>query len=264
MDVLALVLLDGPETDSGPSYEAETEAFLAAMSVAPDDTRKEAYDAFVVAMKAAGLWAKADVISLLAAHDAQAARLNLKNPGTGAGQVWSAVNSPTFTTDRGFAGDGATSYLDLGIGFASLSNYTLNDCCALIWSLTDSAGAVRDFGSASSVNAFIEGRSAGGNLNIRANQASANAAATPNSLGFFGYDRSGASALKAFKNGTALATHTTASSSLGTGNITIGRGNVTYSARQIAAAFIGAHLTDAEHSALYNAYAAWMSAVGAA
>jgi hypothetical protein len=93
------------------AYDTDAAAYFAAMTVQPDATRKGLINTLIVGLKADGVWASLDVLYLLASHDAQAARLNAKAPATFAA---TAVNSPTFTTDRGYAGDGSTSYLNTG------------------------------------------------------------------------------------------------------------------------------------------------------
>lgn len=92
-------------------FADETGALLSAMTTEPDDTRKTLIDTTIKALKTAGIWAKLDTLYFLAAHNAQAARLNWKSPGT---FTLSPVNSPTFTTDTGYASDGSTSYLNSG------------------------------------------------------------------------------------------------------------------------------------------------------
>lgn len=84
---------------------------MAAASVAPSNLRKGYIARFIGAVYVAGVWAKRDAIWVWGAHDAQFGRLNWKNPSLFA---CSEVNSPTFTTDRGYAGNGTTSYIDTG------------------------------------------------------------------------------------------------------------------------------------------------------
>src|SRR5690606_35810663 len=88
------------------------------MTTPPTRARQLLINTTITNLIAAGLWPKLDVLYLLAAADEQAARLNWKNPGT---FTCTAVNSPTFTADRGFAGDGSTSYLDTNFNISSAS-----------------------------------------------------------------------------------------------------------------------------------------------
>jgi hypothetical protein len=104
---MALVNEDLSAWTDGVTYDADAEAYFAAMSVEPDATRKGLLNDLIVGLKADSIWAKLLGLWVFAAHDEQAARVNAKTPA----QVLTAVNSPAFTTDRSYAGDGATSYL---------------------------------------------------------------------------------------------------------------------------------------------------------
>lgn len=94
--------LHGP---GGPSFETEAQTLFAAMSVEPDAARKTLINDLIAGLKADGIWAELDLLYVKAAHDAQAGRLNWKNPGT---FDLIEVNSPAFHTDRGYTGDGST------------------------------------------------------------------------------------------------------------------------------------------------------------
>lgn len=99
-------------------YDPDAQAYFAAMTVQPSAARKDLINALIVGLKADGIWPRIQWLSLLASHSEQAGRLNIKTPA----QIASAVNSPVFTVDRGFAGDGATTYLDTNV-----SNTTVVD-----------------------------------------------------------------------------------------------------------------------------------------
>lgn len=103
--------LNPPVTASeldGYLYAPETVAVIRAMSARPNRDRAVAIDTLIGTLKGYNLWDRVDGFYILAAHTQQAALVNWRRPGTA---NLTAVNSPTFTTDVGFAGDGATSYL---------------------------------------------------------------------------------------------------------------------------------------------------------
>ncbi len=91
-------------------YDADAQAYFAAMTVQPSATRKSLISNLIAGHKADGDWAGLDRYALLAAHTAQAGLLDMRNPAKSA----SAQNGPAFTADRGFTGDGVTAYIDLG------------------------------------------------------------------------------------------------------------------------------------------------------
>jgi hypothetical protein len=72
--------------------DPDAAAYASAMTVAPSAARVALIDTFVRAIKAGGLWTRLDLLYLLAAHDAQAARVNVMAPGL---HTCSAVNSPS-------------------------------------------------------------------------------------------------------------------------------------------------------------------------
>ena len=121
----------------GYSYtNSEAADLVARMSSAPNDTRKGVIDTCIGSLKTAGVWAKLDALYLFAAHDNQAALLNWK----GATYDATAVNSPTFTTNRGFTGV-STGYVDSNFNptTASSPKFVQNSATLGIWSRTSGA-----------------------------------------------------------------------------------------------------------------------------
>jgi hypothetical protein len=81
-----------------PSVQAETQAFIDAMTVKPDAKHKTALDNYVKALKTAAIFTKFDVIGIHAIHDRQAARINLVHPA----KVAVEAGTLNWTADRGF------------------------------------------------------------------------------------------------------------------------------------------------------------------
>lgn len=250
-------------TAEAPSYEAEADALFAAMSSQPNDTRKGHINTLVAALKSAGVWSKCDALYVIAAHDAQAAGLNWIAPS--GGYNLTAVNSPTFLADRHYVGDGSTSYLDTGMVRDALSNYTRNSAHIAAWSRNSPTA---------NANRSILGSSAGNNCKINTQRTSLQSytrlncsvdviCAVPDGSGLFAANRSGASAEEVYRNGSSIGSGTTASAALGAHNIWLLRDSLGYSLNQVSFASVGASLSAAEHSALYNAVATYMTAVGA-
>ena len=110
----------------------ETAAIIAAMTVKPNAARTTAIDNLVYALKNGGVWAKLDVLYVLAAHHEQAGRINWKNPGT---FDLTAGNSPSFTTDTGFTGSTSAPYPYLDTGFILADDavhFGLTNGCAIV------------------------------------------------------------------------------------------------------------------------------------
>jgi hypothetical protein len=99
------------------------------MATDPDDTRKGLINTFILVLKAAGVYAKLDAIHLIASHEGATGLLNIKSSS------WplATVNSPSFTTDRGYAGDGITASLTVSGYNPSVSSgklFAQNDASA--------------------------------------------------------------------------------------------------------------------------------------
>lgn len=96
------------------TVDADAQAWIDAMSIAPNSTYEGAYDTFVKELKtgpthSTNVWTKLDVLHVLAAHDSQAALLNAKAP---TGTAATAVNTPAFNAGQGFTFDGSTNYIN--------------------------------------------------------------------------------------------------------------------------------------------------------
>lgn len=260
---------------SGYSYtNAEAATLVAAMSSAPDDTRKGVIDTCIGAIKTAGVWTKLDCLWILAAHDSQAALLDWKNLSDA-----TAVNSPTFTTDRGFTGDGSTSYINTNFTPSTDGvNYTQNSACmgAYLNAGTDTAvSGPNSIGFNSNSNArqsrIEPWRSAtgGATVRVRMNDATATTVGTiATRFGLTASNRSASNAVQVYRNGSSIGTSAVTSAALGTIDAYIlgfnDAGLLTgQNDNRCAAAFVGGSLTSTEHADLFTAIEAYLDAVGA-
>lgn len=259
-------LAGGTAALAEPPYafaNTEAETLVAAMTVAPGTARKALIDTFIGALKTAGVWTKIDVMWVLAAHHEQAARLNWKAPGS---FTCTAVNSPTFTVDRGFAGDGSSSCLDTG--WDRLLNgvtFTQNDAHVGVYqrtspngneAVTENAGGFRISANAGA-GAFTRSK-----LNSNTElQAPAGGTAPLHMIA----RRNDSTNVSLMRDGVQVVIPTAApSSSFGGGNVRIGvRGPSTFVSSQVALLTLGGYLSDAEASLCYTASHAYMTAVGA-
>lgn len=250
-----------------PLYSAEASAYFAAMGVQPDDTRKGLIDNLIVSLKNAGVWAQLSWLALHASHSQQSGRINLKNPA----QIATAVNSPTFTVDRGFTGDGATSYLNSGWNPATHGGgvYTQNDAHVGVWVGTVSGGNKIDVGvrdvTSIRVNVFGSTGNMCGNSTTISNYASSGNAAQ-----WVGWTRNDGTVMYPFRNGARQASTASTTSALVGNNFGICSGISTAnvmsqpSNHRVQATHWGANLTEAQITALYTALNTYMTAIGAA
>lgn len=252
---LALAL---PATQ-GPKGDPAANAYIAAMSVAPDATRRGHINTLFASLRSSGVLSKLSHLYLLAAHDAQAARLNAVNPGT---NNLTAFNSPTFTVDRGYQGDGSTSYLESGYTFPAGQQ---NDAHIGLYSRTSAQDAGNPIGNLTS---FLNPRNASDIAQHRLNGTGAANVASTDGSGHFTSSRSGplTGDNPFYRNASALLAAGAASVApdASTMRICSRSSSVSFSSRSIAAAHFGTSLTAQNVTDLYNAVRTYLQAVGAA
>jgi hypothetical protein len=107
-DVKADVVYVSPDDD--------VNAIIGAMTVRPSWERSRLIDHTVSDLKAADAWDRLDVLYLMAAHDAQAGRINWKAPAT---FQLTPIASPVFTPNVGYSSAGAGSCLSTGYSMAN-------------------------------------------------------------------------------------------------------------------------------------------------
>lgn len=258
--------LDAAKGNGGASmtYDTDAQAYFTAMSVQPDATRKTLINTLVLAMKAHGSWSAMDVAYLTAAHDAQAARLNIKNPVTFAASL---ANAPTFTTDRGYAGNGATSYLDTGFNLSTNGvQFTQNSAHIAEWCQNDLTILGGEIGTAdASSGTSITPRYVDGKAYFGINSANDGAGITvADGKGFYAANRSSSSAVQSYKNGTSIGGGVSGSIAPLSNTLLIGRSALaSFGSRINAFASAGAGLSAGQQTNLYNDLLAYMQGVGA-
>lgn len=258
---LSLSLTLGNVRGGGVSYAEEAEALFARFTTPPTTARKGLINDLVVQLIDAGVWSKLDAFYVMAAADSQAARLNW------IGDIFNLtpVSAPTFTVDRDYQGDGSTSYLSPGFNPATaVSPKFVRDSASLgVYSRTD-ANTQQPIGNSSCV--IVPRSTADGVCRVN-NSGTATTGAggqSPTSIGFFNAIRSASNAERLRRNNTTIASSTAASSSVANDEITILKRSTTFSTLRVAAAWIGAAMSDVESDALNGAVSTYLQAVGAA
>jgi hypothetical protein len=243
--------------------DTDFDTLVAAMTGAPTDLRKGYIARLIGALYAASVWSKMDFLYITAAHDATAAGLNWKAP---ASFVLSLVNSPTFTADRGYNGDGSTSNLNTGWKPATNGvQYTQNAAHIGTYCFSNGAGvgSAAEFGATTSTQIAVMSRTSGGFPFVRVNSASSvSSAAISYPSCITGVRQSDASNQRIYVRGAFDATAAGASAALFAGDLTVGRVNAAYTARLVSAFWVGGSLTDQEVADQFAALRAYMVAVG--
>ena len=221
-------------------------------------SRKELMNTYIAALKTAGVWDKLDVRQITAGSSEVNALLNWK-----ADAINATNNGATFTTNRGFAGDAAATWVSTGFNPTSVAGQYVRDSAHMgFWIETD--GADSD-GHGAATTAYV--RHASGNLTGRINDATTATFGAASATGFHLLVRRGASDKRGFVNGVQVgAPLTTASTGIPNAIAGIGRWNTnaTYTDDRVAMFTAGAALSDAEILADYTATRAYMTGIGVA
>lgn len=249
----------------------EADLLIDYMTVRPQGNRAFLISDTIRRLKAADIWAKLDVLWMLAAHDAPAARLNWKTPASFA---LTAVNSPTFTADRGYAGNGTTSYLNTGWDHATNAvQFTRDSNHLMSWSRTTYSGSIAcDFGAYATPGPFFNRGLAvqfnTSNKSVFLSNESGLAVANTAAGMTLGVRRSSAST-EMYVNSVSVGTGSQASKDSTSLDVYICGLNFDGSfaqatTRQIAAVGIGNQLSAQQQAACYNIVQSYMTAIGAA
>lgn len=249
---------------TGASYHPYYQAVLDRASTlgytAPSTPHKILQNALVVALVNAGVWAKLDVLYILATNgSSDFSRINWKSPSL---YELTAVNSPTFTTNQGWAGNATTSYLDTGwVPSTNGVNFTLNS--ASFGGKVNSGSTSQtwiEFGCSTASNvsgSYIFSRLAG-LVQYRVNTNFTRQISEASPIAFWHCDRDGLTSMSIYKNGASFSTANDNSVSMPDASLTIGCMNnggtkQNFSSRQVSMAWAGASMLS-EASAFYTAW----------
>ncbi|MEG3147265.1 hypothetical protein U1839_21645 [Sphingomonas sp. RT2P30] len=244
---------------TGASYDAATLAYLAAMSVQPDATRKGLIDALITGLKSDGVWALLDLLALPAAHDAQAGLINTINPAL----VLTISGTMTFTTDRGYAGDGSSGYISTVTNDNGWSKFSQNSMAFGCWL------------NVNATVALVMGQVTGATLRLVPTNGTSMTARIGNTTSLLGTNAVGTGLAMAnradgnntalYFNGASLATSAASASSALSGEpLLMNRTATIYSTVRAAAVIIGGSLNATNHAALYARLNTYLTAIGAA
>lgn len=248
-----LPIQNGSITDAGRIFRA--------MTTPPTPARKILIAALIADLKTAGSWALMDCFYVTAAADSQAATINWKNPGN---FTLVPTNSPAFVADRGFTGDGATSYLSTQFNpVAAAGNYSLNNSSYGVFIGTNSVVDAQDMAQLAGGTTLLRARQTGDTASIRLNDGAAVTGAVTTSIGHTAGSRVSAASKFLYRNGAQIGTSATASSSVTSSPFTLLRSSATFSTHQVSAAHVSASLSAAQMLSLSNSLITYLTAVGA-
>jgi hypothetical protein len=249
---------------------AASTAFVNRAFFAPASQRS-AWDTFICGGVTDGWWAKMDVVQLYAANSAGNGLLNLVAPTFGARMV----NTPTFTVGAGInpifqVAGGGPSYIDTGFNPSTAAgNFTQDSAHISVCSIEQGGGQyaysiLNNFAATSNLNIFGKN---GGDTYARTNDASAAGYANAGSTtGFFGGNRSGASAEQTYVGGSLVGSPNGTSAAIQNNNIWLGAanssGNLIGAYDGLVLAFTaGGNLSSTDWTNLYSRISTYMNTV---
>lgn len=250
-------------SDFDADYQAVLDRSAALGYALPSAGQQIKQNQLVLALKLAGVWALLDILYILATDgDSDFATLNWKVPTS---FKLTKINSPTFTNNIGFNGNGTTSYLQTGfIPGTDGVNYTLINASIFHHINSNVAETGVDYGggnaSASQRTTFIS-RNASDVLTSALNGSTATSNASVNSVGFYLNDRTAQPAgnHQIYKNGSVFdASNGAGGAALSTFQIYLCANNnsgtlQSFNAKQISCFGLGASLLSVQ-SSLYTAW----------
>ena len=254
-----------------PSYDPDAQNLFDRFATQSDAARKQLISDRFVAGKAKSFWAKLDALWVHAAHGPEAARINW---------LWDRyncvpVNNPAFEVDRGYMGDGSSSYLDTSFNPATATSpkFTRDSGTLGIRSNTNNQGAGSLAGFFNGSNGTtINPRTSADRFTARVNQATARETANgsvTSSIGMFVAVRdvaTGGVVPAVYKDGVAIDT-TAISGSVSVapvnGNLRLGSiANNSYRACQFSMGFVASGLTAQDVKDIFDWFEPYRIAVG--
>lgn len=212
----------------------------------------------VLDLKSAGIWSKLDVLwSPANDGSSQFATLNWKSPTT---HQMTLVNSPTWTTKKGFKGDGSSSYVNTNFN-ASTSGvqYTQTDAGIVVWVTTQATTGSRMLGTTVNANIrFFCANSTAHRINSSTNLADSISFGGANMLALYRLDSTN---VVASVNGTLTST-TANNSAITNGQILLGQSLSFYSDTEFGIFGMGASLVT-EDASMNTAFTTYMTAMAA-
>lgn len=245
----------------GPTDEPETTALVAAMTVAPSAGRKTLINNLILSLKSAGVWTKLDFLHVIAAHDAQAGRINWRNPA----QVATVGGTATFTVDRGYQGDGTTGYIDTGLLLSTLTNYKQDTAHIGGWCATEAGGTSNQamVGTLTTNTKMQLAPKISNNVQSRLNNVTAGNTANTVSKGHSLITRVVSTGFDVYKDGASIGSVVQTSAAVAAENIVYLRNGANFNGNwQIAAGHGGLNLSSTEIANLFNALSTYMTALG--
>lgn len=247
------------------AYDPDAKNLFDRFDITPDAARRDVISERFVEGKKLSAWGKLDALWVHASHGAEAGRLNWLSDRFNC----LPVNNPEFVVDRGYRGDGMTSYLNTQFNPATATGikYSQDSGMMCLRSNTDNAlvGSLAGFYDGAK-GTTINPRNVGSRITLRLNQGAdikSNADVSPTSIGMFATVRENASQVRGYRDGALLLEGPAPSLAVADGAFRLGSiSDSSLRACQFSMAAVGAGLTEVEVSSLYEWFQPWKTVVG--
>ena len=222
----------------------------------PSTNQRFKQNKLLVDLKRVGVWEKLDSFAMFATDgSSNFALIDWKRLTT-----YTAVNSPTFTTNSGFLGNGTSSYIDTNFNISTGTNYKLNDASRNYW--IDDSGSGSG-GALDGIDASAYNNTSFFNATQRINSVlSSGIALAANVYGWHGIYRSTSTDISFSTTSGGYVSTTQTSQTLINTNQLIMRFQTTYGGRRIFKFYsLGANLTSSGDNLYYNAINTYLTSL---
>jgi len=234
----------------GPVYDTDYQSVLTYATglgyTLPSVGQRTKQNQLMLDLKEGGIWNKLDTFAVFATDgNSNFALIDWKRLTT-----YTAVNSPTFTTNTGFQGNGTSSYISTNFNPATSGvNYTLNNASRFLWQKIKGLGTSPSDGViTANLNNILSHGTSGNRINT-SNPLTLSTLVSV--VGLTGLYRTNSSNVDCITNLTVFP-NTALSTSINSNNQLIMRSGNSYSIVQASFYGMGASLTS-ENTDLYNA-----------
>jgi hypothetical protein len=141
-----------------PDYQAVLNYATTQGYTLPSASQQTLQNQLVVDLKAAGVWSKLDTFAVFATDgDSDFALIDWINLSQ-----YTAYNSPTFTANNGFAGNGTSSYIDTNFKPVNGANYAQNSAHFMVYCYANDLGSTYYGGALDTTPSVIRNLNFGG------------------------------------------------------------------------------------------------------
>ena len=254
------------QISQGSAFDADYQAVLdrstALGYTAPSAAQQTLQNTLVEDLKTAGVWSKLDAFYLFATDgDSDYATLNFVAPSSFQA---TKTNSPTFTADEGFTGDGVSAYLDTNLNASTdTTNYTQDDASFGVYAWNN-IGATGEYPmSADGISTRLRwAQDTGANRINHSGTPSPRGIISSGSTGLIGLNRTSSTAWEGLDESGSINTgYGGTSAALQNSNFVVLKYTSSYSTNKIGVAWIGGSFTSAEWSDYVDAVDTYIAAL---